>query len=44
MSLSDVAIVTVGGNDYRIHFWVWINLRVLDRIKRAHLSEKSGQL
>ena len=42
MSFNDVAIVTIGRNDYRIHFW-GINKKVTNRMKNANVSEKSGQ-
>ena len=42
VSFNDVAIVTIGRNDYRIHFW-GINKKAMNRMKNANVSEKSGQ-
>ena len=43
MSFNDVATVTIGRNDYRIHFW-GINKKPMNRMKNANLLEKSGQV
>ena len=37
---DDVAIHTVKGNDYRIHFWNMSKAEAANRMKRADLSEK----
>ena len=44
MSFNDAAIVTVGRNDYRIHFWDMNESEALNRMKISNLSEKSVQL
>lgn len=44
MRFHDVAIVPVGGNDYRIHFLFMAKTEVVYRVKNADLSEKSGHL
>ena len=44
ISINDVAVVTIGGNEYRIHFWFITKSKVVDRMKNAHGSEKSGQI
>lgn len=44
MRFHDVAIVPVGGNDYRIHFLCMAKNEVVYRMKNADLSEKSGHL
>ena len=43
MSFNDAAIVTVGRNDYRIHFWDMNESEALNRMKISSLSEKSVQ-
>ena len=43
-SLKNIAVVTVGRNIYRIDFWSMTKSEVLNRMKNANLSEKSGQL
>ena len=40
MSFHDVAIFTVGENDYRIYFWSMTKSEAVDRIKNADLGEK----
>ena len=47
MSFNDVAIVSVKGNKYRIHFWQISkdNIDNIDNImKNSNLNEKSGLL
>ena len=44
MSLSDVTIVAFGENDYRYHFSFMTKSKAVDRMRNAHLSEKSGPL
>ena len=39
MNFNDVAIVSVKGSDYRIHFWYEYNI-----MKNSNLNEKSGSL
>ena len=43
ISFDDVAIVTFGENDYRIHFWFMSKSEAVDRIKNTYVTEKSGQ-
>ena len=43
MSFSNVAVVTIGVNDYRIHFWFMTKNEAIDRMKNADLYEKSIQ-
>ena len=40
----DVVIVTVGRNDYQIHFWILTKDEAVSRMKNADLSETTGQL
>ena len=44
MSSNDVAIVTVGKNNYRIHFCFMTKNEVVNRMKNANLNKNSGQL
>ena len=39
MSFNDIAIATIGGNDYRIHFRFMTKNKVIERMKTANLSE-----
>ena len=43
MSFNGVAAVTVGKNDYRIHFWYMTKIEAVNRLKNADLIEKDGQ-
>ena len=40
MSINDVAVVFIGANKYRIHFWFMTKSKVVDRMKNADRSEK----
>ena len=44
MNFDDSAIVTFGGNDYRIHFLFMTNSGAVYKMKNPNLSKKSGQL
>ena len=44
MSFNDVAIVSVKGNDYRIHFWYMSKDGAIDLLKDADLTEKNWNL
>ena len=44
MNFNDVAIVSVKGSDYRIHFWYMSKDDVINIMKNFHLNEKSGLL
>ena len=38
-SFNDFAIVSVNGNDYRIHFWFMNNDEVMNLLRNADLTE-----
>ena len=40
----DVAIVSVKGNDYRIHLWYMSNDDAINIMKNSNLIDKSGFL
>ena len=44
MNFNDFANVTIGGNGYRINFWVMNKSEPVDRTKSPDLSEKLGQV
>ena len=44
MSLLDVAIASVKGNFYRIHFWYMSKEKSINKIKNSDLRENSGSL
>ena len=44
MSFNDVAIVSVKGSDYRIHFWYMSKNDAINIMKNSNLNEKSGSL
>ena len=44
MNFNDAAIVSVKGNDYRIHFWYMSKDDAINIINNSDLSEKSGLL
>ena len=44
MSFNDVAIVSVKGNDYRIHFWYASRDEAIKLLKNVDLTEISGML
>ena len=44
MNFNDVAIVSVKGSDYRIHFWYMTKYDGINILKNPNLNEKSGSL
>ena len=44
MNFNDPAIVSVKGNDYRIHFWYMSKDDAINIMNNSDLSEKSGLL
>ena len=42
MNFNDVAIVSVKGSDYIIHFWYMSKDDAINIIKNSNLNEKSG--
>ena len=44
MSFNDVAVVSVKGNDYRIHFCYLSKDEAINLLKHADFTEKSGTL
>ena len=44
MNFNDVAIVSVKGSDYRIHFWYMGKDDAINIMKNSHLNEKSRLL
>ena len=42
LSFNDVAIVSVKGSDYRIHFWHMSKNDAINIMKNSNLLEKSG--
>ena len=44
MNFNDVAIVSVKGNDYRIHFWYMSKDDAINIMKNSSLSEKARSL
>ena len=44
MNFNDVAIVSVKGSDYRIHFWYMSKNDAINIMKNSNLNEKSGSL
>ena len=44
MNFNDVAIVSIKGNDYRIHFWYMSKDDAINIMKNSNLNEKSGLL
>ena len=43
-NFNDVAIVSVKGSDYRIHFWYMSKNNAINIMKNSNLNEKSGLL
>ena len=43
-NFNDVAIVSVKGSDYRIHFWYASKNDAINIMKNSNLNEKSGSL
>ena len=44
MNFNDVAIVSIKGNDYRIHFWDMSKDEAISIMHDSKLSEKTGLL
>ena len=44
MSFNDVAIVSVKGNDYRIHFWYMSKYDAISIMNNSNLNKKTGLL
>ena len=44
MNFNDVAIVSVKGNDYRIHFWYMRKDDAISIMNNSNLNEKTGLL
>ena len=44
MIFNDAAIVSVKGNDYRIHFWYISKCEAINLLKYADLTKKSETL
>ena len=44
MSFNDVAIVSIKGNDYRIHFWCMSKDEAISIMHNSSLNEKTGSL
>ena len=44
MNFNDVAIVSIKGNDYRIHFWYMSKNDAINLMNNSSLIEKTGSL
>ena len=44
MSFNDIAIVSVKGNDYRIHFWYMSRDDAISIMHNSNLTDKKGTL
>ena len=44
MNFNDVTIVSIKGNNYRIHFWYISKDDAIDIMKNSNMNEKSGLL
>ena len=44
MSFNDIAIVSIKGNDYRIHFWHMSKNDVIALMTNSNLNDKNGIL
>ena len=44
MNFNDVAIVSIKGNDYRIHFWYMSKNETISIMHSSSLNEKTGLL
>ena len=44
MNFNDVAIVSVKGSDYGIHFWFMSKNDAVNIMKNSNLNEKGGSL
>ena len=44
VNFNDVGIVSVKGNDYRIHFWYMSQDHAINIMKNSDLNENTGSL
>ena len=44
MNFNDVAIVSIKGNDYRIHIWYMSKNDEINIMNNSNLNEKTGSL
>ena len=44
MNFNDVAIASINGNDYRIHFWYMSKDDAINIMKNSSLNKKAGSL
>ena len=44
MNFNDLAIVSIRGNDYRIHFWYMSKNDAINLMNNYILNEKAGSL
>ena len=44
MNFNDVAIVSINGNDYRIHYWYMSKDDAISILNNYSLNEKTGSL
>ena len=44
MNFNDVAIVSIKGNDYRIHFWYMSEDEAINIMHNSSLNEENGLL
>ena len=44
MNFNDVAIVSIKGNDLRIHFWYMNKDDAINKMKNSSLNKKTGLL
>ena len=44
MNFNDVAIVSIKGNDYRIHFWYMSKIDAINIMNNFSISEKKGNI
>ena len=44
MNFNDVAVVSIKGNDYRIHFWYMSKDNAISIMNNSNLNEKTGLL
>ena len=42
MNFNDVTIVSIKGNDYRIHFWYMSKDEAVSMMNNSSLNEKTG--
>ena len=44
MNFNDVAVVSIKGNNYRIHFWYMSKNDAINLMNNSSLNEKTGSL